>query len=68
MAAQALISPEEYLRTSYEGLDRDHVRGEVVERSKPVYIHAEIQALICILFGDLLRRRLVFFATELRLA
>ncbi len=34
---------DEYLRTSYEGTDREYVDGEVVERSMPSLDHSEIQ-------------------------
>ena len=42
MAAKALIPVEEYLRTSYEDLDREYVDGEVVERPMPPCVAVEI--------------------------
>jgi Uma2 family endonuclease len=66
MATQVLVSPEEYLKTSYPDLDREYVKGEVVERSMPTYLHSRVQALLCFLFEMLRRSHPVFVAPELR--
>ncbi len=66
MATQALISPEEYLRTSYEGIDREYAYGAVVERSMPTYIHGRIQILLGYLFEVLRRQHPVYAAAEVR--
>ncbi len=45
MATRAQITAEEYLHMTFEH-DAEFVRGEVVERSMPDYIHGRLQALI----------------------
>jgi Uma2 family endonuclease len=49
MAVQAGISIEEYLRTSYEH-DREYVRGEVVERGMPTFMHGKTQLRLGAIF------------------
>lgn len=68
MAAPTLVSPEEYLKTSFDGLDREYVNGELIERSMPTYLHARIQARLIFLFETLGQRLPIFPAPELRLA
>ena len=68
MAAPTLVSPAEYLKTSFDGLDREYVDGELVERSMPTYLHSKVQAVLCALFLALGRRFPIFPAPELRLA
>ena len=41
MAAQTRVTPEDYLKTSFAGLDREYVDGEVVERGMPTYSHSK---------------------------
>jgi Uma2 family endonuclease len=41
---KTLMTAEEYLRTSFEGVDREYVDREIVERPMPTYDHGEIQA------------------------
>ena len=45
MATQLLVSLEEYLRTSFEH-DREYVRGELVERGMPTFLHGQTQMRI----------------------
>jgi Uma2 family endonuclease len=66
MATQALVSPEEYLNTSYPDLDREYVHGVVLERTMPTYLHSRVQALLCFYFELLRRKHPVFVAPELR--
>ena len=68
MATQTLVAPEEYLKTSFEGPDCEYVDGELLQRGMPTYGHAKTQALLCILFGTLIKRYPIFVVTELRLA
>lgn len=68
MAMTTLVAAEEYLRSSYEGLDREFVDGEVVERTMPTFLHSKVQGLLCLLFGLLGRRFAITTAPELRLA
>jgi len=66
MATQTLVSPEEYLKSTFAGLDREYVYGEILERAKPTYLHGSVQALLCILFGTLRRNHPIFVVTEVR--
>ena len=50
MATKTLITEEEYLRTSFEGLDREYCHGEVVERTMPTFLHGVVQGRFSILF------------------
>ncbi len=68
MPNPVLVSPEEYLHTSYGNPDREYVHGEVLERSTPTFQHGKIVILLGILFADLIRRKLLFVAAEVRLA
>ena len=40
---KSAISKEDYLRTSFEGLDREYVDGEIVERTLPNFLHSKTQ-------------------------
>jgi Uma2 family endonuclease len=66
MATQTLVAPEDYLKASFDGPDREYVDGELVERGKPTYLHGKVQALLCILFGALIKRYPIFIVTEVR--
>jgi Uma2 family endonuclease len=46
MGAKTVISVEEYLRTSYPGLDREYREGEVLERTMPDFLHSYTQGLL----------------------
>lgn len=50
MSARAGVSVEEYLLTSFPGLDREYRDGEIVERSLPTYLHGKVQALLVAAF------------------
>jgi len=65
-AAQALISPEEYLRTFHEGLDREYAFGVVIERPMPTCIHGRIHILLGYLFEVLRRKHPEYAAAEVR--
>jgi Uma2 family endonuclease len=60
-------SLEEYLRTSFPGLDREYRDGEIVERSLPDPFHSRTQILIGFFFEALRKRLSVFAYSELRL-
>jgi Uma2 family endonuclease len=53
MGAQTTFSLEEYIRTSFDGLDKEYRDGELVERSLPDPFHGRTQALLTIFFGTL---------------
>jgi Uma2 family endonuclease len=46
MGATTAVSAEEYLRTSYTGLDREYRDGDVWERTMPDRLHAKVQGLL----------------------
>ena len=50
MATSALVTAEEYLRTSYEP-DMEYVDGQLVERHVGEYFHSLLQSLIVMLLG-----------------
>ncbi|HEX6897369.1 MAG TPA: Uma2 family endonuclease [Bryobacteraceae bacterium] len=67
MLAKTQIGVEEYL--ALELPDRpepDYVHGEVVERTLPTPIHAQIQALLAVLFAPLQKRVRIVTMSELR--
>jgi Uma2 family endonuclease len=67
MLANTQIGVEEYL--ALELPDRpepDYVHGEVVERASPTSIHAQIQALLAVLFAPLQNRVRLVAMSELR--
>jgi Uma2 family endonuclease len=57
MSTKAAVSIEEYLRTSFEDLDREYVDGEIVERSLPDELHSETQWRLSGLIWDLSKTR-----------
>jgi Uma2 family endonuclease len=57
------VSADEYLRMSFDGVDREYVHGEIVERPMPISQHGEIQALVCF-FLVALAKRLRFRVTS----
>src|SRR5262249_23060228 len=48
MAAQIMITPEQYLATPYER-EPEYVRGEIVERSLPTKRHSKIQQRLSVI-------------------
>lgn len=67
MGAKAAISEEEYLHTSFPGVDCEYRDGELVERAMPDYLHGRTQALL-VFFFELLRKQLsVFVSVETRM-
>ena len=44
MSTKSAVGIEEYLRTSFEGLDREYVDGEIVERPLPDQLHSKAHA------------------------
>jgi len=66
MSTKSAVSIEEYLRTSFEGLDREYVDGEIVERTLPDYLHSKTQCRLSGLIWDLSKTRPFYGTTELR--
>jgi Uma2 family endonuclease len=46
MGVTNLISADEYLRTSFDGVDREFAYGELIERPMPNSLHGEVHALV----------------------
>jgi Uma2 family endonuclease len=66
--AKTQIGVEEYLGLVFDDRpEPDYVHGEVVERALPTLVHAQIQALLVLLFGRLLPRVPLTLLTEPRL-
>ena len=66
MSTKSAVSIEEYLRTSFEGLDREYVDGEIVERSLPDELHSKTQWRLSGLIWDLSKTRPFHGRAELR--
>jgi Uma2 family endonuclease len=66
VATKTRITEEQYLRSTFEP-DAEFVRGEIVERSMPDYLHSKIQGLLLIWFGRLMERHRVQPCPELRM-
>jgi Uma2 family endonuclease len=66
VATKTQITAEQYLHMTFEH-DAEFVHGEIVERSMPDYIHANIQFLILVRFGSLIHKYPVHPRPELRL-
>ncbi len=67
MPSRLQVAPAEYLATSFDGTDREYVRGEIVERSMPDYIHGRIQAKLIVRFGQLEASHRLFACSETRM-
>jgi Uma2 family endonuclease len=66
--AKTQIGVEEYLGLVFpDRPEPDYVHGEVVERALPTLVHAQIQALLVLLFGRLLPKIHLTLLTEPRL-
>lgn len=48
MAIGIQVSPAEYLKTSFDDLDKEYVGGNIVDRSMPTRTHAAVQAFLII--------------------
>ncbi|MBI3664911.1 MAG: Uma2 family endonuclease [Acidobacteria bacterium] len=67
MAAHTQISPEEYLRTSFDGPDRDYLDGEIVERNVGENPHSKAQVNLVLLLHDKGKKTPLHVRTELRM-
>ncbi len=53
MGTKTAVSLEEYLHTSFDGVDCEYRDGEIVERSIPDYLHGATEVLLAGFFGPL---------------
>jgi Uma2 family endonuclease len=68
MLAKTQIGVEEYLGLVFDDRpEPDYVHGQVVERTLPTLVHAQIQALLILLLGRLLPKVHLTLLTEPRL-
>jgi Uma2 family endonuclease len=67
MASRLQVAPSEYLATSFDGTDREYVRGEIVERSMPNYPHGEMQVELGFRFRQLRDSHRLFGCSETRM-
>jgi Uma2 family endonuclease len=66
MSTKSAVSLENYLRTSFEGLDREYVDGEIVERTLPNFIHGKTQWRLSGLIWELSKTLPFHGCTEVR--
>lgn len=67
MAAHTQLSPEEYLRTSFDGADREFLDGEIVERNVGENRHSRAQHRLDCRFGDLSKKLPFYVRPEMRI-
>jgi len=67
MGVLAGVSVEEYLHSSFPGVDREYRDGALVERSMPDYLHGKTQALLIALFMGLRKRLSLYPCAETRM-
>lgn len=66
MPTQALLSEEEYLRSSFPGVDPEFCDGEILERSVPTYDHGKTVAKFLRKFWEHQRTSVLFPSVETR--
>ena len=66
MASRVQVPVEEYLRTSFDGPDREYLEGEVVERSVGNNPHSEAQWRLSAFFWELSKQHTLHGRPELR--
>jgi Uma2 family endonuclease len=66
MATKAMMPVEEYLRTSFDGHDREYVDGEVVERSMGNKTHSKVQRRLIVRFDALSRKHPLHVFPDMR--
>ena len=67
MAAHTQISVEEYLRTSFDGPEREYLDGEIVERGMPNLPHSNAQRRLMMWFGGMEEKLSLHCFADLRL-
>jgi len=67
VSARLLMSIEEYLRTPFDGPDRDYIDGEVVERNIGELPHARLQMRLGFLLSTLAERVRLQVLPEIRI-
>ena len=67
MRTKAALPVEEYLHSTFPGLDKEYRDGELVERSLPDYLHGKTQLLLAAFFAALRKTLPVFACVETRM-
>ena len=67
MGTKAALPVEEYLHSTFPGLDKEYRDGELVERSLPDNLHSKTQGLLIAFFVALRKAFPVFTRPELRM-
>jgi len=67
VGAKTAIPGEEYLHTSFPGVDPEYREGELFERTMPDYLHGRTQLLLGIFFEALRRSLSVYACSETRM-
>jgi Uma2 family endonuclease len=67
MATQPQVSPEEYLATAYEPPDPEFVRGGLIPRGMPDFVHGMVQARLAGIVLSLAEHHRLFPAIAVRL-
>lgn len=67
MGVKSAISEQEYLRTSFPGLDQEYRHGALIERNLPDYLHARTQLRIGGYFLALESTLRTYACSEIRL-
>jgi Uma2 family endonuclease len=67
MPSRLHVAPGDYLSMSFEGLDREYVRGEIVERGIPDYPHGRMQAELGFRFETFRDSHELFACSETRM-
>ena len=67
MASRLQVAPAEYLSTPFDNPDREYVRGEIVERAMPDYLHGKLQLEIGLRFRALRDSHRLFACSETRM-
>jgi len=67
MGVVAGMTVDEYLRSSFDGIDREYRDGALLERSMPDYLHGKTQALLIAFFMALRKRLSLFPCAETRM-
>jgi len=67
MGVLAGIPVEEYLHSTFPGVDREYRDGTLVERSMPDYLHGKTQALLIALFMVLRKSLSLYPCAETRM-
>ena len=67
MGTKTAIPVEEYLHTSFPGVDHEYRDGELAERTMPDYLHGRTQILLGVFFENLRQVLSVYACAETRM-